>query len=250
MFAFVMRVLVLWSAAWSVWALESVEAADRALAQLVEDGSALEQSISRQAEGQVSQADLQQLATRLDRYEREVAQTVHQMQLSPDAVQQPGYGQLLDDSLRLSQLAVALTQGVEQLAGRTEADGSAQYQNTFETMIRAMLRLSDDIGVMADRILFTEEQIGIMADRIGEMADRILETQRIQNENIARVHETANRLIDRLALDVPRMDETYREAAAQQREMAQQQRELQQQMQEMKAQQQDSQEQLQQMRGF
>ena len=50
--------------------------------------------------------------------------------------------------------------------------------------IYAMLKLADDIGVMADRIglmadriLFTEEQIGIMSDRI-------LETQRIQSENL------------------------------------------------------------------
>jgi len=50
--------------------------------------------------------------------------------------------------------------------------------------IYAMLKLADDIGVMADRIglmadriLFTEEQIGIMSDRI-------LETQRIQSDNL------------------------------------------------------------------
>jgi len=44
--------------------------------------------------------------------------------------------------------------------------------------VNAMLRLSDDIGTMADRIVTTEKEIGVMADRI-------LETQRIQNENVA-----------------------------------------------------------------
>ncbi len=250
MLASAIRVMLLWGVALSAWALESVSAVDRAMAQLIEDGSALEQAVSRQAGQQVSLADLRLLAARLDRYEQVLAQTARQVQLSPDVMSQPGYDQLLNESIQLSQLSVNLARGIERLASRAEADSSEQYRNTLETMVRAMLRLSDDIGVMADRILFTEEQIGIMADRIGEMADRILETQRIQNENIARVHETANRLIDRLALDVPRMDEAYRDATVRQREMVQQQRELQQQMQEMRAQQQASQEQLQQMRGF
>jgi hypothetical protein len=49
----------------------------------------------------------------------------------------------------------------------------------------AMLRLSDDIGVMADRILEMADKILVMADNIGIMADRIIETQLIQNDNIA-----------------------------------------------------------------
>ncbi len=51
--------------------------------------------------------------------------------------------------------------------------------------ISAMLRLSDDIGVMADRIGEMADNILVMADNIGIMADRILLTQQIQNENVA-----------------------------------------------------------------
>ena len=51
--------------------------------------------------------------------------------------------------------------------------------------ISAMLRLSDDIGVMADRIGEMADNILVMADNIGLMADRILLTQQIQNENVA-----------------------------------------------------------------
>ncbi|MCK5336876.1 MAG: hypothetical protein KAQ67_11980 [Gammaproteobacteria bacterium] len=51
--------------------------------------------------------------------------------------------------------------------------------------ITAMLRLSDDIGIMADRILEMADKILIMADNIGIMADRIIVTQQIQSENLA-----------------------------------------------------------------
>lgn len=42
--------------------------------------------------------------------------------------------------------------------------------------LSAMLRLSSDIGLMADRI-------GVMADRIGTMSDRIVATQVLQSDN-------------------------------------------------------------------
>ncbi|NTV49897.1 MAG: hypothetical protein HGB32_12885 [Geobacteraceae bacterium] len=59
--------------------------------------------------------------------------------------------------------------------------------NLFEyrAALSAMLRLSDDIGTMANRILEMADRILAMADNIGTMADRILITQQIQNSNIA-----------------------------------------------------------------
>ena len=50
--------------------------------------------------------------------------------------------------------------------------------------ISAMLRLSDDIGAMADRIGEMADRILVMSDNIGLMADRILITQQIQNDNV------------------------------------------------------------------
>jgi hypothetical protein len=49
----------------------------------------------------------------------------------------------------------------------------------------AMLKLSDDIGVMANRILEMGDKILVMSDNIGTMADRILLTQQIQSTNMA-----------------------------------------------------------------
>lgn len=55
----------------------------------------------------------------------------------------------------------------------------------YRAALSAMLRLSDDIGTMADRILEMADRILAMADNIGTMAERILITQQIQNSNVA-----------------------------------------------------------------
>jgi hypothetical protein len=64
--------------------------------------------------------------------------------------------------------------------------------------VRAMLRLADDIGTMADRILDMADKILVMADDIGDMADRILETQRIQSANVALTQENIRQTQDNL----------------------------------------------------
>jgi hypothetical protein len=55
----------------------------------------------------------------------------------------------------------------------------------YRAALSAMLRLSADIGKMADRILDMANRILVMADNIGAMADRILITQQLQNSNLA-----------------------------------------------------------------
>jgi hypothetical protein len=55
----------------------------------------------------------------------------------------------------------------------------------YRAALSAMLRLSDDIGIMANRILEMADRILVMADNIGAMADRILLTQQLQNANVA-----------------------------------------------------------------
>lgn len=50
--------------------------------------------------------------------------------------------------------------------------------------LSAMLRLADDIGTMANRILEMSDKILVMADNIGLMADRIITTQQIQSDNL------------------------------------------------------------------
>jgi replication-associated recombination protein RarA len=51
--------------------------------------------------------------------------------------------------------------------------------------VGSILRLSDDIGIMANRILEQADQILKMADNIGLQADQIILTQQQQNLNVA-----------------------------------------------------------------
>lgn len=60
----------------------------------------------------------------------------------------------------------------------------------FRAAMDAMLKLSDDIGVMANRILEMADKILVMSDNIGDMADRILLTQQIQSTNLALTQAT------------------------------------------------------------
>jgi hypothetical protein len=62
--------------------------------------------------------------------------------------------------------------------------------STLSDGISAMLKLSSDIGEMADRIGEMADNILIMSDNIGLMADRILETQVIQSENMILTQNT------------------------------------------------------------
>ncbi len=78
------------------------------------------------------------------------------------------------------QEAATPTESVIQLASQTESDAAQavtadDLNQRVDASEATTLRLSDDIGVMADRIgemadriLWTEGQIGVMADRIVE----------------------------------------------------------------------------------
>ncbi|MEN8205983.1 MAG: hypothetical protein ABFS24_08220 [Pseudomonadota bacterium] len=90
--------------------------------------------------------------------------------------------QALDD---LSQVVTSManrTTGLSVSLGLLDATADKLLISSSMT---AMLRLSDDIGVMADRILEMADKILVMADNIGIMADRIIQTQLIQSENLA-----------------------------------------------------------------
>jgi hypothetical protein len=59
----------------------------------------------------------------------------------------------------------------------------------YRAALSAMLRLSTDIGKMADRILEMADRILVVADDIGAMADRIVVTQQLQNANMAMIQQ-------------------------------------------------------------
>jgi hypothetical protein len=88
----------------------------------------------------------------------------------------------LDD---LSRLALATSTDAALLSGQLRGLDDLATAFEYRTSLAAMLRLSDDIGTMADRILEMADRILVMSTNIGTMADRILATQRLQNQNIA-----------------------------------------------------------------
>jgi hypothetical protein len=90
----------------------------------------------------------------------------------------------------LSAIAVEMAQQSFRLSTGLQTNGSCYERSNYETLMAAMLRLSDDIGTMADRILEMADRILLMADNIGIMADRILITQQLQNSNVRLTQES------------------------------------------------------------
>ena len=76
---------------------------------------------------------------------------------------------------------------VESIRLSLEMDTITDTAKLFEYSagMSAILKLSQDIGKMADRILEMSDRILIMADNIGLMADRIIATQVTQSQNMA-----------------------------------------------------------------
>lgn len=85
----------------------------------------------------------------------------------------------------LSALALSMSMRTTALSLDVKSISSVMDMSNYQASLAAMLRLSQDIGVMADRILEMANKILVMADNIGAMADRILLTQQLQNTNVA-----------------------------------------------------------------
>lgn len=93
----------------------------------------------------------------------------------------------LDSLDQLSALALSTSTDASYLSQQLRNLDELSTMFGYRTSLAAMLRLSDDIGTMADRILEMADRILVMSTNIGAMADRILATQRLQNQNIAMI---------------------------------------------------------------
>lgn len=93
-------------------------------------------------------------------------------------------GATLDAVERLSLASVDLANEAARLTGDVSAQQTATDGMDMATAISAVLQLSSDIGVMADRIGGMSDKILVMSDDIGAMADRILVTQQLQSDNL------------------------------------------------------------------
>ena len=122
-----------------------------------------------------SDTELKNFETKVESFAKEVAK-FEQEQLKPFSDTKEALSSM-DKLEELSSQSMVLAKELAYLSSHHADNASEDYVYTLDAMLKTTLRLSDDIGVMADRILD-------MADKIGVMADRILETQRIQSKNL------------------------------------------------------------------
>lgn len=87
----------------------------------------------------------------------------------------------LDD---LSTISRSMTEESVRIAMELNSIESVADLFEYRAGLSAMLRLSDDIGTMADRILEMANRILVMADNIGSMADKIVFTITLQSTNM------------------------------------------------------------------
>lgn len=90
--------------------------------------------------------------------------------------------------VELGNLSLMLTSLAGAVDGYTMAIGGLQAFTSkprLSASLKSMLKLSADIGVMANRVLEMADQILLMADNIGLQADQILATQQAMNVNVA-----------------------------------------------------------------
>jgi hypothetical protein len=85
----------------------------------------------------------------------------------------------------LSALARSMAEASLRLGSEIQSIDDAADLVEYRAGLSAMLRLSDDIGTMADRILEMADRILLMADNIGAMADKIVYTITLQSANMA-----------------------------------------------------------------
>ena len=97
--------------------------------------------------------------------------------------------QMLDSIEILSQNTLSLANSIVDLADKTSTNTNDSYLMTLETLTQTTLRLSDDIGEMANRI--------------GEMADRIVYTEELISKNAQMINDSMLTIIDKFDFQQP-----------------------------------------------
>jgi hypothetical protein len=131
-----------------------------------------------------SDSELQTYTKKLEAYEAKVSKFLENQAKENFASKADGQ-KALNELEHLSSQNVVLAKTVAYLASHQADNANESYNNTIQTTSKTILRLSDDIGLMADRILLMAKQIGIMADRI-------VKTQEIQSKNLIATQKLAH----------------------------------------------------------
>jgi methyl-accepting chemotaxis protein len=131
--------------------------------------------VSRQQDS----ANLEEFLQRVDAYEKKFNQFVNNIELkgaTPEQIEE-----FLNKSIELAQKTESLTEAITNLSNNTQ-NASPNYIHTLDALLATTLRLSDDIGVMADRIGEMADRIVYTEELIGQMADRIVHTEHLITE--------------------------------------------------------------------
>lgn len=150
------------------------------LQNLVSEGNTLDANLSAFSfdEGDDC-SQLGTLNTSIETYIESI-ETVYAQLSSPLSLTQEDLTSLDD----LSNISRSMAQESARLALELNSIESVADLFEYRAGLSAMLRLSDDIGTMADRILEMANRILVMADNIGSMADKIVFTITLQSTNM------------------------------------------------------------------
>ncbi len=147
---------------------------------LVSQGSALDANLSAFSFDQGDDcSDLGILNTSVEEYIGSI-EAVYAQLSAPLSLTQEDLTSLDD----LSTVSRSMAQESARIALELNSIESVAELFEYRAGLNAMLRLSDDIGTMADRILEMANRILVMADNIGSMADKIVFTMTLQSTNM------------------------------------------------------------------
>jgi hypothetical protein len=124
-------------------------------------------------------ANFEKFLKRVDVYEKKFNQFVNNIKLEGATAEQ--IEEFLNKSIKLAKKTESLTEVITNLTKKTKTT-SGNYIHTLDTLLATTLRLSDDIGVMADRIGEMADRIVYTEELIGQMADRIVHTEHLITE--------------------------------------------------------------------
>lgn len=147
---------------------------------LVSQGSALDANLSAFSFDQGDDcSDLGTLNTSVEQYIGSI-EAVYAQLSAPLSLTEEDLTSLDD----LSTVSRSMAQESVRIALELNSIESVADLFEYRAGLSAMLRLSDDIGTMADRILEMANRILVMADNIGSMADKIVFTMTLQSTNM------------------------------------------------------------------
>jgi methyl-accepting chemotaxis protein len=147
---------------------------------LIQKVDNIDMAIQRQEDATILEEFLQKIAG----YEIRLNQFVNRINF--DNVDAQKLDEFLTKSEELAFKTQMLTEKITSLVNSSDKI-APNYIHTLDALLATTLRLSDDIGVMADRIGEMADRIVYTEELIGQMADRIVHTEHLITETATKM---------------------------------------------------------------